>query len=79
MKTMRADSDIRHDVLQELDFGPKIGLRIDADAITVEIADNGTVILQGSVRSAAEREEAARAAESVAEVITVENRLQVVG
>ena len=35
---------------------------IDADAITVEIADNGTVILQGSVRSAAERKEAARAA-----------------
>ena len=51
---------------------------IDADAITVEIADNGTVILQGSVRSAAEREEAARAARSAPRVLTVDNRIQVV-
>jgi osmotically-inducible protein OsmY len=51
---------------------------IDADAIAVEIAANGTVILQGSVRSAAQREEAARAAGSAPGVLTVENRIQVV-
>jgi osmotically-inducible protein OsmY len=39
---MRADSDIRHDVLQELDFDPKIGSR----DIAVAVRD-GVVTLAG--------------------------------
>jgi osmotically-inducible protein OsmY len=54
------------------------GAQIDADAITVEIAANGTIILEGSVRSWAEREEAERAASTVLGVLKVENRIQVV-
>jgi osmotically-inducible protein OsmY len=51
---------------------------IDADTITVEIGPNGTIILAGSVRSWAEREEAERAACSTLGVQRVENRIQVV-
>jgi osmotically-inducible protein OsmY len=51
---------------------------IDADAITVETADNGTVILKGSVRSIVEREDAERVAWSAPGVQKVENRINVV-
>lgn len=66
------------EIKRRIEAAFKRSAEIDADAITVEIADNGTVILQGSVRSAAEREEAALAARSTPEVLTVENRIQVV-
>ncbi len=51
---------------------------IDADAVTVQIADNGTVILAGSVRSWAERDQAERTAWSVSGVGRIENRIDVV-
>jgi osmotically-inducible protein OsmY len=54
------------------------GAEIDADSITVEIGANGTIILEGFVRSWAEREEAERAASSALGVQKVDNRLQVV-
>jgi osmotically-inducible protein OsmY len=50
---------------------------IDADGITVETADNGTVILTGSVHSRAELEEAERAARLEPGVSGVENRIEV--
>ena len=52
---------------------------IDADSIAVDAADEGTIILTGSVRSLAEREAAERAARSVPGVKRVENRVEVVG
>ena len=51
---------------------------IDADAITVEIADNGTVILKGPVRSWAERDQAERTAWAVSGVTRIENCIDVV-
>jgi osmotically-inducible protein OsmY len=51
---------------------------IDADSVTVETADNGTIILTGAVRSWAEREEAERVAGSAPGVGRVENRIEVV-
>lgn len=50
---------------------------IDADSITVETDDDGTVILKGSVRSWAERDEAERTAWSAPGVRKVENRIDV--
>jgi osmotically-inducible protein OsmY len=51
---------------------------IDAEAIIVETADNGTVVLKGSVRSWVEREAAEHTACSAPGVKKVENRIDVV-
>jgi len=56
----------------------KLTAKIDADSIAVDAADEGTIILTGSVRSLAEREAAERAAWSVPGVKRVENRVEVV-
>ena len=53
-------------------------IAVDAKRITVELA-NGTVTLKGAVRSAMEREEAARAASSARGVLQVNNELLVSG
>jgi osmotically-inducible protein OsmY len=52
--------------------------QIDADAITVETVDSGTIILKGSVRTRAERQEAERMAWSASGVRRVENRIAIV-
>ena len=49
---------------------------IDADRVVVE-SNNGTVVLKGTVRSCAEREEAERAAWAAPGVTKVENRIVV--
>jgi osmotically-inducible protein OsmY len=51
---------------------------IDADAITVEIADNGTVILQGFGAVGCGAEGGGTCSRSAPGVLTVENRIQVV-
>jgi osmotically-inducible protein OsmY len=51
---------------------------IHSDGITVETADNGTVILTGCVGSWAEMEEAERTARSEPGVNSVENRIELV-
>ena len=53
------------------------GAEIDADSITVEIGANGTIILEGAVRSWAEREEAERAAWAAPGVTQVDNRITI--
>jgi osmotically-inducible protein OsmY len=53
------------------------GAEIDADSITVEIGANGTIILEGSVRSWAEREEAERVAWAAPGVTQVDNRITI--
>lgn len=52
--------------------------QIDAEAITVETVDSGTIILKGSVRSREERQEAERMAWSAPGVRRVENRIDIV-
>jgi osmotically-inducible protein OsmY len=56
----------------------KVTAEIDADSIAVDTADEGTIILTGSVSSLAEREAIERAAWSVPGVKRVENRVEVV-
>jgi osmotically-inducible protein OsmY len=52
---------------------------LDAEAIMVETAAGGAIILTGAVRSWAERDEAERMAWSAPGVTNVENRIEVVG
>ena len=70
---VKADSEIRDDVINELQWDPQI---TDPDAIGVAVAD-GAVTLTGTVPSYAEKLAAARAAERVYGVKAVANDLKV--
>jgi osmotically-inducible protein OsmY len=50
---------------------------LDADSITVETVGDGEIVLKGTVRSWAEREEAERTAWSAPGVIKVDNRITI--
>jgi osmotically-inducible protein OsmY len=69
---MRADTDLQHDVLEELQWEPSI----DAARIGVA-ADHGVVTLTGHVDNYAEKVEAEKAAKRVAGVEAVANDLEV--
>lgn len=70
---VKSDSEIRDDVINELQWDPQI---TDPDAIGVAVAD-GAVTLTGTVSSYAEKLAAARAAERVYGVKAVANDLKV--
>lgn len=70
---MKADGEIRDDVISELAFDPQL---TNPDAIGVAVTD-GAVSLTGHVLSYAEKIAAARAAERVYGVKAVANELQV--
>src|SRR5258708_29680859 len=70
---VNADSEIRDDVINELQWDPQI---TDPDAIGVAVAD-GAVTLTGTVPSYAEKLAAARAAERVYGVKAVANDVKV--
>ncbi|HLH58651.1 MAG TPA: BON domain-containing protein [Streptosporangiaceae bacterium] len=70
---MKSDSEIRDDVINELQWDPQI---TDPDAIGIAVAD-GAVTLTGTVPSFAEKLSAARAAERVYGVKAVANDLKV--
>jgi osmotically-inducible protein OsmY len=70
---VKSDSEIRDDVINELQWNPQI---TNPDAIGVAVAD-GAVTLTGTVPSYAEKLSAARAAERVYGVKAVANDLRV--
>jgi osmotically-inducible protein OsmY len=69
---MRSDSDIKHDVEEELKWEPNV----DATDVAVAVK-NGVVTLTGFVRSYAHKLAAERAAKSVAGVVGLANDLEV--
>jgi osmotically-inducible protein OsmY len=66
------------EIQHRIEFAFERNAEIDANAISVETADHGTIILKGSVRSWAERVEAERVAGATPGVRSVENRIEVV-
>jgi osmotically-inducible protein OsmY len=69
---MRSDSDIKHDVEEELKWEPNV----DATDVAVAVK-NGVVTLTGFVRSYAHKLAAERAAKSVTGVVGLANDLEV--
>jgi osmotically-inducible protein OsmY len=69
---MSRDNDLTADVSDELFWDPKV----DSEAIAVS-ADDGKVILRGTVGSLREKREAQKAAQRVFGVTSVDNQLQV--
>ena len=81
-RSVRNDIAVRLQILpveirRKIEMAFHRNAEFDAEGISVDIADNGTVILTGIVRSAAEREEAVRAAWGSPGIRKVENRLEV--
>lgn len=75
--TLRAQPTPR-DVKKRIKEALHRGVELDAERITVEVVDH-KAILDGTVRSFAELEEAERAARKAPGITEVENRLTVVG
>jgi osmotically-inducible protein OsmY len=69
---MKSDSDLQHDVIEELEWDPSI----DASKIGVTARD-GVVTLTGSVRIYADKMEAERIAKSIGGVRAVANEIEV--
>lgn len=65
------------EIKRKIEAAFRLDAEIGADGIQVETADDGAVVLTGSVRSVSEREQAERAAWSTPGVRRVENRLEV--
>lgn len=70
---MRSPSELQHDVIEELDFDP----RLAGTEIGVSVTGDGVVTLNGRVASYAEKIAAERAAKRVAGVKGVANELEV--
>ena len=73
VKPTSVPAEVRHNIRTAFERCAEI----DADAITVDVGDNGTVILSGLVSSPAERDEAERVAWSMAGVRKVDNGIDV--